>query len=528
MAQREQLVEPFNVDLGLNYEQRAINVAFVEPNSKKPFHVFLTKLFEDEFKAGGDTFSIASPRGKFPQGANMGVSVIDDGLEGERHPWELHGKHQKPRDGKKSVYLFTTPTLPTNIDMKDDSLSLWMRGLMTRNACHNGVVIEGEASATDLQPGARAVVSTMEGDTQVIVYDGDKKTFFHNIAQRLRLQAGAHMVTKKEGLKVQTPTFRQWYELPEVQEIAYASRLLAKRGLLWDLDLREYAGRVQVEAILRTLRQAGLSEGNLSAVVPNFAGCEAVMAITETGIRKTRINPARGEVVAVPELTQNGARYLIMNGLPESHPLTFFRYPSRDALGAVAEGFLSAFRRGKLREYIKNMVKGESPIDHPSSVETFENGHAFRFTALREDGRVNSTIEYLQYLVHEYKNSKVIPVIPAGVQIEANADIHTHKTQKDEQIDASIKGVSLAQAQEDMQRLGFSHTPPCGSAEAAIFFLMQVDHLYELYGLPQDRNEIRLVHLPGHGLSALGYNGMRNLADRFANNIQFEPHVIRW
>lgn len=522
------LILPFHIDPDLNYKQQPVNIAFVEPDNKKPLHVFLIKLFQDAFEAGGDACTVIKSDGKFPQDANMGISIVDDGLDKERLPRALYGKHEKPREGKKVVYLFTVPVLPDNANMEDDSLSPWMRRLMAKNASHNIVVVEGEAYAAELQFGARAVVSTMEGDTQIITYDGDKKTFIHNIAQRLRLQAGAHMVTKREGIKVTRPTFYEWSYLPQVQVMAPTSRLLAQRGYLWDLNLREDIGRIQTEMILRILGQAGVSEGNMADIVPDFVGGQPVMAITETGIRKTRINPARGEVVAVPELTQNGVRYLIMNGFPESHPLTFLRYPSRETLRTVTEGMISAFRRRRLWEYVKGIFKGESPVDHPSSVEAFENGHLFRFTALLADSQVSSLPEYLQNLNDEFKMKNAIPVIPPGVKIAANATIHTHLTPEDKQQDELINGVPLALAQEDMRRFGFFHTPPCGSAEAAIFLLRQVYRSYELYGFPQNINEMRFAHLPGHGVLAWGYNGMEKLAEQFAYRVQFKPHVARW
>ncbi len=127
----------------------------------------------------------------------------------------------------------------------------------------------------------------------------------------------------------------------------------------------------------------------------------------------------------------------------------------------------------------------------------------------------------------EWQEEGGLPIIPEGAGVAGNATIHTHLTPDDEQQDGLIKGVPLALAQEDMRRLGFYHTPPCGSAESAIFLLMQARRSYILHGLP-NKKEMRYVHLPGHGVLAWGYNGMRDLVRQFAYNIQFKPHVTRW
>lgn len=526
------LALPFYVDRELHLQRSPINVAFVE--SGKPFDKFLLGLFETEFIKGSDRFLKVGTKGDFPQAATVGVQIIDDGLEKQRLPGNLQGRHTKPREDKKAAFVFTTPSLPDNISMENDTMSRWMRRLITRNPCHFGIVIEGEATATGLKKGARAVVHSMEGNTQVITYrgekEGDEAVFIHAIAQRLRDQAGAHSVTHKEGIKLEEPTFEVWRTRPEVEGFTYASHLLATTGRLTDINLGEDVGVIQKNAILRMIRQAGLTAGNLASVVRDFGEWNAVLAMTETGIKKTKIDPAKGEIIPIISLMPDGAKYLILKGLPKGHPRTILRHPSWTTFAEVCESALSAFRRGRMRDWVKDIAKEAVFIDHPFSVEGLENAEALRFISLLERGIVNSLPEYLEYHTKEletYKETGTIPFIPEGVEVAADAAIHTHDSYDDHQEDPLIEVVSIEEADEDMQQLGFAHTPSCGTAESLVSLLVQIDRSYRIYGVPRNRKKIREVHMRGHGTYGWGYAGIRNLADRFVET-KLRPHVVRY
>lgn len=497
------------------YELPQINPSFEQPAAGKPLHGFLLTKLNETFDQAGDQVTVVGRGEKFPKGAQVAFRFAED-LGRERGPAELYGRHEKPRNHKKAIYIFTTPHLPESFET-DQQISSWMRGILVSNACHDAVVVEGKSEEERLREGARAFITSMEGNVGVEIFHGEGEDFFRHLTERFKLLGGAEMVNKKESQVTEKLTFEDWCQRKVVQDVAYASRLLGRQGLLWDLDLKQYASRRQVERILFTLKQAGLGEGNLSAIDRDFR----LMAITETGVSKPRINPYKGEVVAVPEVTENGTVHLVTRGLPEGHPINLFKHPSPETFKDTLNFFVSSLRRGKMGQLLKDsLVKGANiQIDHPPSIEANENGLFYMADALYHVGQVSTFEEFLQYLNSGFAKSRTLPVLPEGLDAAADAAVHIHKVPKISQ-DPRVKIVPL-----DLERFNFRHSPPCGSREGFLLLLSQVFKSYEIYGRPESPDEIRGVILPGHGSFLWGYRGIKSLADGIVGRVEFNDHV---
>lgn len=493
------------------YQLPQIKVAFVPPQTPLEKHLFFQ--FRAAFESYGDQV-IMVEKGKFPQDTNVAFR-FDQDLEEERRPNELQSRHRKPRNHKKAVYILTLEQLDPSIVNEPANLSRWMRGILVKKACHNAIVIEGNPQNPSLHQGARAIITSMEGNVGIETFRSDGQEFFTHLVERLKLLGGAEMINTKDKRETTAPTFEAWCQRKVVQEIAYASRLLGKNGLLWDLDLRKFPGikkeisRRQLLQILRTLKQAGLGEGNLSGIDEELR----VMAITETGVSKPRINPWKGEVAAVPEITENGTVHWVMRGFPKGHPVTLFW---RSSIQDVGYFLTSAFKRQKLLQDIFT----QGWVEHPPSIEAKENGQFYLACALLKAGKITTFEDFLRYLDEGFSHSDFLPVIPEGIDPAANAAIHIHKEPIVPQSAPFIKIVN-----PDIRRLGYRHSPPCGSWESAVLPLLALFQSYQEFGPPVSKEEIRGGVMIGHGCFLWGYQGAKHLADNIVSQIKFKNHV---
>lgn len=516
MSIKEQIerLGPVGPDGEYLYQLPEIKATFIPPEN--PLERYLFSQLEAAFSRYGDRVSITK-EGKFPQEVNVAFAFTTD-LDKEVRPRKFYGRHQKPRNHKKAITIGVIKELDATILNNPEALFKWARGILVKKGSHNAIIIEGDLQKSTLNEGARAIIVSMEGNIGMETFDGDGQEFFDHLVERLKLLCGAEMINIKEGQEVTAPTFEDWCNRRVVQEVAEASHFLGEHGLLWDLELREFAGFRQTEMILRTLKQAGLGEGNLSAIDRELK----VMAITETGVSKTHINPAKGEVVAVPGITENGTVHWVMWGLPEGHPITLYRDHSRESLKAVGEFLISAWRRGKTRQVLKDIFTkiNKIRIDHPSSIEASENARFFMAHALLTAGRIDNFKDLLTYLADGFCHSRILPIIPEGVEPAADAAIHVHKTPKLKQKDPQIKIVD-----PNIKKLGFRHSPNCGSWEGAVLPLMALFLSDEEFGSPESEEEIRGAVLLGHGSYFWGYKGIKYLAEAVVERVEFEDYV---
>lgn len=248
------------------------------------------------------------------------------------------------------------------------------------------------------------------------------------------------------------------------------------------------------------------------------------MAITETGTSKTNVNPEKGNVVAVPCLTEYGTVHWILSGRPKGHPVNFFKNPSAQSAKDMVEFLVSGFLRRRLKQDLGGIKKGESPlVDHPPSIESFENALLYHTAALLHAGVVTKFEDVFPYLADAFNKNPKLPIIPKGLPKAADSLIHLHKCAKLKQESKSIKVINA-----DMAYFGFSHTPPCGSREAALLPVKGYFDLYQRYGLPKSSDEIWIIILPGHGVVAIGHSGMAHLTYRITHDTDFEPFVPKY
>ncbi len=512
----------FDNDGYYRHETTSINAIFVD--AKDPLHQSILKGMQDALRSRGSIVSYADQR-QFPDAVNVAFRFDNDPYA-ERKTGELAFRHTKPRGHKKANYIVLVDQIPPDLLEEENTTNLkdWLLDIQVAKACHNLIVIEGKPNQPELESGAVAAIRSMEGNVTLSNFEGDGSNFYTSLAEVMELLCGAEMVNVKEGFPSDSLGFREWVQAGTVQELAKMSRILAKAGLLWDLDLEAKASRGQLRDILRTLRQAGLGEGMMSGIERT----SGIMAISETGVSKTGLSPYRGEIVPVTDITQFGAAHLIMNGIPEGHPYTLFERRSAEDLQAVAGFLQSSFLRGQLPNLVLDMLtRGKNiSVDHPPSIEVHENGMLYRYVALLHDSIINRgeflpLQDYLEITAQDLEHQGSLSVIPEGVTVAADAGAHLHKILAPSQQNPYIKTTNL-----DMSRLNFQHAPPCGSREGAIELLTGVEQSYREYGLPESPEEVRSTDLPGHGSFSWGFQGPVKLAETLAS-ANWEPFVRR-
>lgn len=506
MALREH-AERIGPDGVYHYQRPRITVAVVPPaDNAHPIHKIIAPKLEAAFRDLGDTVVIASanPRESFPKEANIAVQFDDTGTN--RYPsWGL-GRFPKTANGRTSdkVACVIHSALPEQPDQLTETLRL----LMAAKVAPIVVGIDG----------ARGAVATLEGNVGVETLDDGVDW----IANRLAFLGSVEMVNIKEGVVNPRLIFADWRVKDEVQSIGDASKNLAAVNLLWDIDIRQYGSIRQLAQILRHQRQAGYGEGMMSTLVR--VNGDWTMAITETGTSKTKVDPEKGNVVAVPYLTEYGTVHWILSGRPKGHPINFLRKPSWQSGKDMVEFLVSGFLRRRLKQDLGGIKKGESPlVDHPPSIESHENALLYHMSALLHAGVVTKFEDAIHYLANAFNKNPRLPIIPHGLQKGADALVHLHKHAELEQKSKSIK-VIIA----DMAYFGFPHTPPCGSREAALLLVKGYCDLYQRYGLPQSKDEIGVVILPGHGSVAIGHSGMAHLTHMLTQEMEFEPFVSKY
>lgn len=509
-----------------HYQPRDIRVAIVP--SQDSLQGVIEESLRAAFEVHGDhVFDLEG--GRFTNDVGVGIFFTPSGdwFE-ERRPKESLGRFpKKDRAAKKMLEIQVLPREFIPLDQGSEGMSRFMREILVRKAVQGAVVLEGEED-NELKEGNCAFIGSMMGDVGQVTFEGDKEIFFGKIAETLELLAGAEMVNdKKDKVIVNFPTFGEWCEREAVQEIAYASRILGENGYLWDLNLREaWSGRKvsrrQVRNILYALGQAGLSEGNLSAVDRELK----VMAITETGINKTKVEPLKGQVVAVAGVKENGPIYWVLRGVPKGHPINLLRRPTLTTAREVWEYLDSSVKIKKgLFPFLRYFLSGRDlrKIDKPPSIEAHENGALYMAAALWEAGRTSTFEDYLRYLAESFSRRKVLPVIPNGCEVGFDSAVHLHLTLKGDQSDSQVRVVDI-----DMTPFGYQHSPDCGSLEAELFLIYQLILAYQKYGVPESEEEIWGINIPGHGCCLLGRRGMRHLADAIAlGRVKFEEKVKR-
>lgn len=546
------------------HEIEGIRVGFVDSfrESEKIFYQRLYWGLRAALMRRDDNQVMAVSSEAIPGEVNVGAWMTDDFFR-EVRPEDGWGKFPKPKNDKKVFYVgvFGEDVIPWKAE--SDVLSKVGREFLTRKAAHAGAAIEGEVKSSDFKEGARAIIWSMEGDVGKVVFEGDEGEFFGEIGERVQLLGGVEMVEKRVGEEYEGIDFKKWCDRKVVQEIAYASKRLGEKGFLWDLNLRKtWSGRRisrrQIWKIEYSLKQAGLGVGNLSGIDRE----SRVVATTETGVNKPRIDPLRGEVVAVFGMTENGARHWILNGFPRGHPFFILRHPLQSSWRDLTYFVSSMIKRGKVREFLKSIphpfktswqgmkdyvagemkesrlrefyklipevvrvMKGEfeSWIDHRPSIETHENAAMYMASALWESGKIRTFEDYLRYLEKGFEEREILPIIPEGCGVGWDAMAHLHLTAGEKQRDPQVRVIEM-----EMSRFGFKHSPGCGSREAALYMVCQLISGYQKNDVPTSNEEIWVINIPGHGCCLLGRRGMKQLADAIAaGRIDFERKVKR-
>lgn len=567
------------------FKTHPIKLGVVERQSPEPsLHKFLRDQFKNAFHMSEDEMVIIDSESTFPASTKVAMHIVDN-LETEYRPKKLLGKTAVPRDHKRAISVCIVDKLPPDI-VGEEGLEYFAKKNLARNATQYGMIVEGNPNDLSLKEGARAAISSMEGNVGIIAYTRDGQEFFKDVADRLRQLGGVTMVNKKEKEEVKItgdgivdnlkriierpivvgsgllhrvarrihphaqlelsstpapfingkestvellPTFKNWCDRREVQEIGAASRLLARHNLLWKLNLRKLASKLQLHAIFLQLKTTGLSEGNLSALVRNFADRGLVMAITETGVpEKDNIVPEKGHVTAVQAINKFGTTHLILKGFPQGHPVNLFTHPSGATIKDVGKFFIDTYRRGNFKRTLKDLTHLNAYVDHPPSIEANENGRFYMFSAMYEAGQVRDVEEYNQYMESKFNKSARVSIIPEGLKPGPDCAIHVHAAPTDVQRYPDVKIVPLEIGQRVMRELGLKHTPSCGSEEAAQLLLILTQISYEMYGMPQSDEEIRGTHLPGHGVFLWGRKGMKHLSESVVKKVSFMDRVPRF
>lgn len=508
MALREH-VERIGPDGVYHYQRPKITVAFVLPTAgTPPIHQVIAPRLQAAFVRQEDTVILASanPKEPFPKEAKIAIQ-FDDLTTERQTPWSL-GRFPKTPTGERTSEKFVC-VVPFGLNGNSpDQLTEQARLLMVTKASPIVIAIEGVSGA----------VATLEGN----VGEGTIYNELGWMAERLAFLGAVEMVNTKEGVVNPRLIFADWLLKDEVQSIGAASKNLAAANLLWDIDIRQFGDIRQIAQILRHQRQAGYGEGMMSTLVR--VNKDWAMAITETGTSKTKVDPEKGNVVAVSYLTEYGTVHWILSGRPKGHPINFLRKPSWQSCKDMVEFLVSGYLRGRLKRDLGGIKKGEVPVvDHPPSIESHENALLYHMSALLHAGVVTKFEDALSYLADAFNKSPRLPIIPHGLPKAADAVAHLHKCAKLEQQSKDIKVISA-----DMSYFGFPHTPPCGSREAALLLLKGQYDLYQRYGLPQSKDEIWVVILPGHGSVAIGHNNMHHLTYRITHDTDYEPYVSKF
>lgn len=495
-------------EVGIAYQRKPIDLVMIlPPEDSPPLPRYIFQELREAFIRHGDTVHLASDQKgeKFPDSAKAAIRIDDP--ETRRRPSETLGRFPK-ENGGRSGKAITVAVIDNPLPDKIEDIKWLSRHIMGRKVTQMAIMIEGRLEDPQLMHGTIGVAATMEGNAGQTKFDPTKSyMFFDNIADRISFISSCEMVNKREGVKYPDLPLEKFCQMPAVLAFKDVSHQQTQAGNLWDTPLGEYGiDLTQQIAILRYLKQGGLGEGMLSALVD--LGNQQVMSISETGTSKTDIDPYKGNVVAIPEFRKDGPNYWILSGWPKGHPLSFFRHPSWQIAKDIFECAWTTVLREGVKPYFKNIFRGKfGTFDHPPSIEGWENAAFYHLSTLLRAGEITIYEDYLNYLSDEFAQRKALPVIPGGLESDVNAMAHFH-------VYASLEqGFGIRVTEGDMAYFGYPHTPPCGSFEAASLILKGQIDLYQKYGPPKSKDEIRAILLPGHGTFFYGYNGLSNLSN---------------
>ena len=500
-------VERIGQDGRYTYVPKVVTIALVEPPNK-PLYKLLAHELTAAFNRRGDRVLPVSnnPREPFPEEAKAVVKF--DNASTRRDPREMFRRFPKTPDGRTDRKVICV--VPSRLSEKDEGLTDFARRFMLRKASQLPVIVEGRPSDAKIFPGARGAVASLEGNVGTFKFNPNRsEEFYEEIAKRLAFLITPEMLNTRVPISSNGLALEAWAQRPAVQAIALASHDLAKVKLLWDVDLRAFGDMRQVYFVLRQMKQAGLGEGMMSALTSIDGYSSPVMAVTETGTSKTNVDPLKGNIVAVPGLTEQGIVHWVLSGRLKGHPADLLEKPSIQTVLDVADFLKSSHLRDRLGQTLRGSV------ENPPSIEAWENAAFYHAAALLQAGVVKTYEDFIRYLAKQFAKGSVLPVIPEGLEESANAAVHLHKFPEEEQPDESIRVVNV-----DMKEFGFPHNPPCGSFEAASLVFMGLFNSYQQFGPPRSRHEIRAVGLAGHGLFVWGYNGMDSLKSRVINELR--------